>query len=72
MFNLHRKADLLENQRLSGSLDDIKAKLMAVDRSMAMIEFTPEGVILDANENFCRVMGYSADEIRGKTSPPFL
>ncbi len=66
MFNLHRKADLLENQRLSGSLDDIKAKLMAVDRSMAMIEFTPEGVILDANENFCRVMGYSADEIRGK------
>lgn len=66
MFNLHRKADLLENQRLSCSLDDLKAKLMAVSRSMAIIEFSPEGIILDANDNFCRVMGYSADEIRGK------
>ncbi|MEB0207798.1 PAS domain-containing methyl-accepting chemotaxis protein [Pseudomonas sp. CCC3.1] len=66
MFNLHRKADLLENQRLSCSLDDMKAKLMAVSRSMAMIEFSPEGIILEANDNFCRVMGYSVDEIRGK------
>ncbi|RUT38842.1 methyl-accepting chemotaxis protein [Pseudomonas sp. PAMC 29040] len=66
MFNFHHKADLLENQRLTCSLDESKAKLMAVSRSMAIIEFTADGVIVDANENFCRVTGYSVDEISGK------
>ncbi|MBO4966849.1 MAG: PAS domain-containing protein, partial [Pseudomonas sp.] len=66
MFNSHRKADLLENQRLSGLLNDMAAKVQASSRSMAIIEFAPDGTILDANENFCRVVGYSADEIRGK------
>ena len=66
MFNFHHKADLLENQRLTCSLDESKAKLMAVSRSMAIIEFTADGVIVDANENFCRVTGYSVDEICGK------
>ncbi|MEC4166781.1 PAS domain-containing methyl-accepting chemotaxis protein [Pseudomonas sp. MS-1(2024)] len=66
MFNLHNKADLLENKRLNGSLNDTLAKVQAISRSMAIIEFAPDGTILDANENFCRVMGYCADEIRGK------
>ena len=66
MFDLHRKADLLENQRLSCSLDEMKAKVMAISRSMAIIEFAPDGTILDANDNFCRVMGYPVEELRGK------
>ncbi|KMN19522.1 PAS domain S-box protein [Pseudomonas weihenstephanensis] len=66
MFDLHRKADLLENQRLSCSLSDMKAKVLAISRSMAIIEFAPDGTILEANDNFCRVMGYPAEEIRGK------
>ncbi|VVQ03946.1 Biofilm dispersion protein BdlA [Pseudomonas fluorescens] len=66
MFNLHNKADLLEIERFSCALTEANAKLAAVSRSMAMIEFTPEGIVLDANENFCSVMGYSADEVRGK------
>jgi methyl-accepting chemotaxis protein len=66
MFNLHHKADLLEIERFSCALTEANAKLAAVSRSMAMIEFTPEGIVLDANENFCSVMGYSAEEVRGK------
>lgn len=66
MFNSHRKADLLENHRLNDALNDMTAKLEAVSRSMAIIEFAPDGTILEANENFCRVVGYTADEIRGK------
>ena len=66
MFNSHRKADQLENQRLNSLLNDMAAKVQAISRSMAIIEFAPDGTILDANENFCRVMGYSVDEIRGK------
>nr|WP_028622988.1 PAS domain-containing methyl-accepting chemotaxis protein [Pseudomonas sp. Ant30-3] len=66
MFNLHHKADLLEIERLKCALAEANAKLAAVSRSMAMIEFTPKGIVLDANENFCAAMGYSAEEVRGK------
>ncbi|MDR9773946.1 PAS domain-containing methyl-accepting chemotaxis protein [Rhizobium hidalgonense] len=41
-------------------------KLEAISRSQAVIEFTPKGEILTANENFCQAMGYSLAEIAGK------
>ncbi|TBZ01354.1 PAS domain S-box protein [Rhizobium leguminosarum bv. viciae] len=41
-------------------------KLEAISRSQAVIEFTPAGEILTANENFCNAMGYSLAEITGK------
>ncbi|MEX5540878.1 PAS domain-containing methyl-accepting chemotaxis protein [Pseudomonas poae] len=66
MFSLHHKADLLEIQRFSCALTESSAKLAAIGRSMAMIEFDPAGVILDANDNFCKVMGYSVEDIRGQ------
>ena len=66
MFNLHHKADLLEIERVSGALTEANGKLAAVSRSMAIIEFTPDGIVIDANENFCSTMGYSAEEVRGK------
>ncbi|MBP1125808.1 methyl-accepting chemotaxis protein [Pseudomonas sp. PvP025] len=66
MFNLHHKSDLLEIQRFSCALTESNAKLAAIGRSMAMIEFDPAGVILDANDNFCKAMGYSVEDIRGK------
>jgi methyl-accepting chemotaxis protein len=43
-----------------------EAILSALDKSLAVIEFTPTGEILNANENFLRTVGYSLDEIRGK------
>lgn len=44
-----------------------KALNEAINRSSAVIEFTPEGYILDANENFIMAMGYKhVDEIRGQ------
>jgi len=66
MFNLHHKADLQEIERFSCALTESNAKLAAISRSMAMIEFSPDGIVLDANDNFCKTMGYSADEVRGK------
>ena len=41
-------------------------KLDAISRSTAIIEFTPEGQILDANDNFCAAAGYGLEEIKGK------
>jgi len=42
------------------------AKLSAISHSQAVIEFTPQGEILDANENFCQGLGYSLSEIKGQ------
>ncbi len=41
-------------------------KLNAISRSQAVIEFTPTGEILTANENFCNGLGYALSEIVGK------
>lgn len=66
MFDFHRKSDLAEIHRSRQALADAQSKLAAISRAMAMIEFAPDGTILDANERFCQAMGYSADELRGK------
>lgn len=42
------------------------AKIDAINRAQAVIEFDLDGRILDANENFLSVMGYTLDEIQGK------
>ncbi len=42
------------------------AILDAMDRSQAVIEFTPDGTILTANSNFQAAMGYELNEIVGK------
>jgi len=41
-------------------------KLNSVSRSQAVIEFTPTGEIITANENFCGALGYQLSEIQGK------
>ena len=66
MFNRHHKSDLQEIQRFSCALTEANAKLAAISRSMAMIEFDRTGVILNANERFCQTMGYGVEEICGK------
>jgi methyl-accepting chemotaxis protein len=45
---------------------DLKAKFDAINRSQAIIEFSPDGTVLTANENFLTLMGYGIDDIRGK------
>ena len=41
-----------------------KAIFEALDRSLAVIEFEPTGVIINANRNFLDTMGYRLDEIK--------
>jgi methyl-accepting chemotaxis protein len=49
-------------QDLAASLQNIAA----IRHTFAVIEFSPQGEILDANEPFLAVMGYRLDELRGK------
>lgn len=51
---------------LSAFSSDAAAKLAALDRSQAIIEFNMDGTIITANTNFLNTMGYSLDEIKGK------
>ncbi len=46
--------------------------IAALHRSQAVIEFSLDGRILDANENFCRTVGYSIEEIRGQHHSMFV
>ena len=51
---------------------DYRNQLMAISRSQAVIEFTPDGEIVVANENFLKATGYSLAEIRGKNHRIFV
>ena len=39
--------------------------LAAIDRAQAVIEFSLDGIIQHANENFLKTLGYTLDEIKG-------
>jgi PAS domain S-box-containing protein len=45
---------------------DYAAQIAAISRNQAVIEFKPDGTIINANPNFLRAMGYSIDELRGR------
>ena len=58
-------ADKLHNADSQGQLD-------AINKVQAVISFTLEGKILDANDNFLKVMGYRLDEIKGQHHSMFV
>ncbi|HZG27493.1 MAG TPA: methyl-accepting chemotaxis protein [Ensifer sp.] len=51
---------------------DAKAVLASIRKAHAIIEFDPDGNILDANSNFCQALGYSLEEIRGRHHRMFV
>ena len=51
---------------------DFVGQLRAISKAQAVIEFTLDGKILGANDNFCAALGYSAEELRGQHHSMFL
>jgi len=49
-----------------GSSRELHAKLDALSKSQAVIEFNLDGTIITANENFLAVLGYKLEDIQGK------
>ncbi|MES2106022.1 MAG: PAS domain-containing methyl-accepting chemotaxis protein [Pseudomonadota bacterium] len=45
---------------------DYVGKVNAIDKSQAVIEFSLDGTIITANDNFLKTMGYSLAEVQGK------
>ena len=55
-----------------GTADLEQAKLQALERVQAIIEFDPKGNILRANDNFLTTMGYSLGELIGQHHRMFV
>jgi len=51
---------------------DTGAKIEAISRAQAVIEFKTDGTILSANQNFLQALGYTALEVVGKHHSMFV
>lgn len=51
---------------IQNNLSDKEALSAALDRSLAVIEFKPDGSVVKANQNFLNTMGYKHSDIAGK------
>lgn len=51
---------------------DAQARLGAISKAQAIIEFDPQGRVLAANDNFLQCMGYRLDEVVGQHHRMFM
>ncbi|WP_426370387.1 methyl-accepting chemotaxis protein [Pseudocolwellia sp. HL-MZ7] len=51
---------------------ELLAKMDAISKSQAVIEFNMDGTIITANDNFLNAVGYSLDEIQGQHHSLFV
>ena len=61
------------NEQISVDITQLKSQIAesnsitdAIDRSMAVIEFNPDGIVQKANSNFLQTVGYNEHEVIGK------
>jgi methyl-accepting chemotaxis protein len=62
-------ADVTDLRELTANA---KGHIDAISKAQAVIEFTLDGRIMTANENFLKVMGYGLDEIKGQHDTIFV
>ncbi len=68
MFNSTLKNELTAR---TAELATYKGLVGALERSMAVVEFSPDGKVLRANENFLHTMGHRADQLAGMSHRDF-
>ena len=70
--NRGQKSELLANNSkqngvaLNLELQDLRGKIDALNRSQAVVEFSMDGTVLDANSNFLSLLGYELQEVSGQ------
>ena len=63
---------MIESMSRSDEINDAKEQLSAIWQSQAVIEFTPDGTIVSANEIFLNLMDYTLEDIKGKHHSHFV
>ncbi len=67
MFGFGKSQQVTEDTSLDRQeLVELRSKFKALDDSMAVIEFTPSGQIITANQNFLSATGYHLSEIENQ------
>lgn len=51
---------------------DFEGQIVSLSKSQAVIEFNPDGTIINANQNFLDTVGYSLEEIKGRHHRMFV
>jgi methyl-accepting chemotaxis protein len=69
-FKVVKYAVDVTQRKLKGA--DYEGQLAAINKSQAVIQFNMDGTVIDANDNFLKVLGYTLDEIRGKHHSMFV
>jgi methyl-accepting chemotaxis protein len=69
-FKVVKFASDVSEQKLKTA--DLAGQIEAIGKSQAVIEFSMDGIVLDANENFLKTLGYSLAEIKGKHHSMFV
>ena len=59
-------------QDLEEQFADYAGQVAAIRKSQAVIEFSLDGTILDANDNFLNTLGYTLDEVKGRHHSIFV
>jgi methyl-accepting chemotaxis protein len=68
MFNKSLKTELAAR---TAEVTEYKGLISALERSMAVVEFDLNGKVLRANDNFLKILGYSASQLAGKSHRDF-
>ena len=70
VFGIIKFATDITEQKMRST--DSEGQIEAINRSQAVIEFTPEGIVQTANDKFLGATGYKLDEIVGKHHRKFI
>jgi methyl-accepting chemotaxis protein len=69
-FKVVKFASDVTEQKLKAA--NFAGQIEAIGKSQAVIEFNMDGIVLDANDNFQKTLGYSLGEIKGKHHGMFV
>ena len=69
-FKVVKYATEITQQKLQSA--DYEGQLAAISKAQAVIEFSLDGKILKANENFLKTLGYTLDEVKGQHHSMFV
>jgi len=60
------------SKQVTNKSNDFKSQIDAIGKSQAVISFNMDGTIIDANDNFLKVLGYKLEEVKGKHHSMFV
>lgn len=69
-FKVVKYATDVTRQKLQNA--DHEGQIAAISKAQAVIEFTMDGAVITANENFLKALGYTLEEIKGKPHGIFV